>query len=424
MGKSNNLDDFLTDLANTIREKKGTNEPINAQDFSSEIASIQSGGNKYPTYPFADVQFIDYDGVLLHSYTWEEALALEELPPLPSHEGLICQGWNYTLEELKLQNGKCDIGATYITDDGATRICLSIDDLTIPYIDIQVKQSVANGVEFDWGDGSNAETFDSTSNYVIRHTYVNKGKYVISIKVKNGNLTIGTGSVNANARNAFVLSGAMNWITDVLIGDNVIFNGRAFSSMCVNSISIPINYTFKPHQFTDIVNTKAFVFPRGLTTLPERAFDTSQISDAIISIPHSVTSSGTYFFAITKNFTRLILPSNFTTTGYAFIGGHGYREVIVPKPLSIITAGAFSNAQKKIKLVFLGDITSIASGAFDNLYMMKYLDLSNCSSVPTLSGTTFLHARKDYEILVPKALEEEWKNATNWVTYADHIVGV
>lgn len=42
MGKSNNLDDFLTDLANTIREKKGTNEPINAQDFSSEIASIQS----------------------------------------------------------------------------------------------------------------------------------------------------------------------------------------------------------------------------------------------------------------------------------------------------------------------------------------------------------------------------------------------
>lgn len=45
MGKSNNLDDFLTDLANTIREKKGTNEPINAQDFSSEIASIQSGGD-------------------------------------------------------------------------------------------------------------------------------------------------------------------------------------------------------------------------------------------------------------------------------------------------------------------------------------------------------------------------------------------
>lgn len=41
MGKSNNLDDFLADLADAIREKKGTSEPINAQDFSSEITSIK-----------------------------------------------------------------------------------------------------------------------------------------------------------------------------------------------------------------------------------------------------------------------------------------------------------------------------------------------------------------------------------------------
>lgn len=424
MAKDNNIQDFLTDVADAIREKKGTTDAINPQDFSSEIASIQSGGNKYPTYPFADVQFIDYDGVLLHSYTWEEALALEELPPLPSHEGLICQGWNYTLEELKLQNGKCDIGATYITDDGATRICLSIDDLTIPYIDIQVKQSVANGVEFDWGDGSNAETFDSTSNYVIRHTYANKGKYVISIKVKNGNLTIGTGSVNANARNAFVLSGAMNWITDVFIGNNVIFNNQALNHIALNSITMPNGYQPKPYFLSYISNLKAIIFPRGLSKLPQRCFDNASIENAIISIPHSVTSSSSYFFYVTKNSTRLILPSNFATIGYAFIGRHGYRDLVIPKLVSIITADAFTFAQKMIKLVFLGDITSIASGAFDNLYMMKYLDLSNCSSVPTLSGTTFLHARKDYEILVPKALEEEWKNATNWVTYADHIVGV
>ena len=44
MAKNDNLTDFLTDVANAIRQKKGTNEPINPQDFSSEIASIQSGG--------------------------------------------------------------------------------------------------------------------------------------------------------------------------------------------------------------------------------------------------------------------------------------------------------------------------------------------------------------------------------------------
>lgn len=44
MAKTNNLADYLADIANAIREKKGTNEAINAQDFASEIASIESGG--------------------------------------------------------------------------------------------------------------------------------------------------------------------------------------------------------------------------------------------------------------------------------------------------------------------------------------------------------------------------------------------
>lgn len=43
MAKNNNLTDFLTDVANAIRTKKGTTGTINPQNFSSEIASIQTG---------------------------------------------------------------------------------------------------------------------------------------------------------------------------------------------------------------------------------------------------------------------------------------------------------------------------------------------------------------------------------------------
>lgn len=42
MAKDNNLKDFLTDIANAIREKEGTNELINPQDFSSRIAELAS----------------------------------------------------------------------------------------------------------------------------------------------------------------------------------------------------------------------------------------------------------------------------------------------------------------------------------------------------------------------------------------------
>lgn len=45
MAKNDNLQDFLTDVANSIRTKTGTTELINAQDFSDKILNISSGGN-------------------------------------------------------------------------------------------------------------------------------------------------------------------------------------------------------------------------------------------------------------------------------------------------------------------------------------------------------------------------------------------
>lgn len=42
MAKNNNLTDFLTDIADAIREKKGTSALIDPQDFSDEIASIET----------------------------------------------------------------------------------------------------------------------------------------------------------------------------------------------------------------------------------------------------------------------------------------------------------------------------------------------------------------------------------------------
>lgn len=41
MGKNNNLDEFLTDVADAIRKKKGVDYKINPQNFSNEIADIK-----------------------------------------------------------------------------------------------------------------------------------------------------------------------------------------------------------------------------------------------------------------------------------------------------------------------------------------------------------------------------------------------
>ena len=44
------LREFLTRIANAIRNKKGTTAPINAQNFASEIESIETGGGKSAIY--------------------------------------------------------------------------------------------------------------------------------------------------------------------------------------------------------------------------------------------------------------------------------------------------------------------------------------------------------------------------------------
>lgn len=73
MAKNNNLTDFLTDVANAIRTKKGTTGTINPQDFSSEIASISGGGDVPSLY--APTIALNNSGVLTVTDTRNGAFA-------------------------------------------------------------------------------------------------------------------------------------------------------------------------------------------------------------------------------------------------------------------------------------------------------------------------------------------------------------
>ena len=177
MAKDNNLKDFLTDVADAIREKKGTTDLINPQDFSAEIASIETGGGAAVASAVVapkEVNFRDYDGVVLHAYTAEQFLKLSALPELPTAKGLICEGWNWTLESAKTyveKYGLLEIGANYITDDGKTRLYITISADGRMDVPLYFYQSVANGVTINWGDGSAEETIGATDKVRITHTY-------------------------------------------------------------------------------------------------------------------------------------------------------------------------------------------------------------------------------------------------------------
>ena len=81
MAKNDNLSDFLLDIADAIREKKGSSEPINAQDFSSEIASISSGdgsgGSVTPSRP-TYTGHADVEGLKAIGWTDEDIAYYQE----------------------------------------------------------------------------------------------------------------------------------------------------------------------------------------------------------------------------------------------------------------------------------------------------------------------------------------------------------
>lgn len=63
MAKNDNIIDFLGDVADAIREKKGISEPIAAQNFADEIKDIKAGGapdleNFYMTW------ILDYNKII------------------------------------------------------------------------------------------------------------------------------------------------------------------------------------------------------------------------------------------------------------------------------------------------------------------------------------------------------------------------
>ena len=156
------------------------------------------GGNS------GSVKFIDYDGTVLHTYSAAEFAALTAMPANPTHTGLTAQGWNWSLADAKAQmvaqpNDTLMIGQMYVTDDGKTRIYISlVDEVRLsPYLGIYPNGTVV----VDWGDNTATDTLIGTSltNIArVQHTYASTGDYVITLTATSGSFCINGSDTNDN----------------------------------------------------------------------------------------------------------------------------------------------------------------------------------------------------------------------------------
>lgn len=322
MAKNDNLKDFLTDLADAIREKKGTSGPINPQDFTSEIASIETGSGGEGESQISDpIRFLDYDGTILYTYNWGEFLEMDGLPPLPSHDGLICQEWNYTREDILEQTLFVEVGATYITDDGSTRCVIEIKNGDSLIVSLNFYQSTGNGVSVNWGDSSLVESSESVGYITLSHTYSDYGVYTIGLMPSDGcELRLGHSS-------SFGLFGTNTWqdsntYSDILlevyigrgvrkINNNIGYYTRLRTFCIPNTIDMSAELSFNYS-----LALEQLIYPRGVSTI-HCAYT---YSDYIISernkvfrasIPNTVKRIWQNFDTLLTD--RVIFPNSATT---------------------------------------------------------------------------------------------------------------
>ena len=359
------------------------------------------------------VRFMDYDGTILHTYTANEFLALSAMPENPTHEGLTSQGWNWSFEdavEYVTTNRNLDIGQSYVTDDGRTRIYISLEnpDLLSPTLGLYLGNA---SVDVDWGDGSEHDTMTRTSTSVskvtAKHTYPAAGNYVISIAAIEGTYSIGgsakesqlltdnkTSFTSTDA--AYILS-----IKKVEIGNNTsLFSDYAFGELrSLETITLPVNfYDFRADTFHNCYSLKAIVIPKNPSfTIGQYGyvFYTCQ-SLTNVSLSKESYICG-YMFYNCYNLTRITIPLGRTTIGdgsagyksSAFSSCYNLSDVTIPEGITEISSTTFQDCDSLTHITLPSTLSVINDSCFYKCNLIGELELP--ASLTSIGGSAFYY---------------------------------
>lgn len=409
----------LTSIADSIRKKAKTTEKMTfPAGFVSAIDGIETGGGSAPVVVEEPeekaVNFYDYDGRRLFSYTAEEAAALTELPTPPARDGLVFQEWNWTIDEVKKAKA-ADIGANCTTTDGKTRLYIKIDNQPRKDMTLNLYQNTAGDISVDWGDGSAAETSDTAGDISLPHTYESAGEYTITLTVKTG-AKAGLGHFLSPYRQ--VLSGSGTNPDADTFSSNVHTNALIRAEIGADIADI------ENEAFYGCENLESINIPTSIAHIKADAFlDCRKLQ--WISNQHIFMM---YNFALTENGLQ---RATFGGGSYAYGSSSAFQKnknlkrAVLPTRYSAILSSDYNGCTALVEVICNSNIKKIGSMSFFGCYALKRLDLTKNTEIPTLeSYNAFQKTASDLEILVPAALAEEWKAATNWTTYADNIKGV
>lgn len=397
-----------------------------------------------------EVNFYDYDGEILYSYTPEEFAELSELPANPSHTGLTSQGWNWSLSDAKAyvaEYGMLNIGQMYVTDDGKTRIYIHYSDETIDAsrtMQVRFKPSVSAGVTIDWGDGTT--TVSSSTNITdYSHHYDSNGDYVITLEATSGTYEFSgtsTETIIGSASNAY--SYKQVYLRKVEIGANVSGIGQyTFKNQIqLESITLPSGLRLSGASIFETCQLlKALIVPTGQTALGNNFINYSAVK--AVSLPNGVTSVGDYFCRECRDLERFAFPESVASIGaYMFYACYALKRVVLPPGITTLADSAFGSCPSVERLDIPESVTTIGGNAINGTYWGTVKIPKNVTSIgsnfcryayglfelhlypvepPTLGANAFGSVASNAVFYVPTGSLSAYQSATNWSAYASKM---
>ena len=475
MSKADNLKDFLTDVADAIRAKKGSTDLINPQNFSSEIASLSGGleivdmtettatiePNK--VYVWGMVESLD---ITLGASTDEsDFFAFRFRCSKPTMTSLTVNGATWAEDTELDAQGKpiLDLGSWYQCEiKGGTSVLYARLAHYIPFADSNVEavllaKGVGDGLGVTYKDAAKIRSistwFNENKDITAFSEFVNFSgisalvQYAFQSCSSLTEITLPaslTSIGNYAFQNCTLLTRVVNLENTKVTG---ISNGAFRYCSSLAEIALPDSLTsigsfaFQNASFDEIT------LPASLTSIVGGAFyDCSSLARVLnlentqlagiennafygctslteITLPDSLTSIGNYAFQGCSLLARVL---NLENTKVTSIGANAFRycsslaEIALPDSLTSIGSFAFQGCNLSHIIIHEG-VTSIGSYAFDTS-SLQFIRIE-ASTPPTLSNTGAIPPTIG-AIYVPDVSVAAYQAATNWSSFASKIKGI
>lgn len=372
-----------TAIGNAITAKGGTVASGDGlEEYAADIATIPSGGIE-PAEP-KDVNFYDYDGTCVYSYTADEFAELAEMPANPTHAGLTSQGWNWGLSEAKAYVAKYDkliIGQMYITDDGATKLYVSITDGRLEKF---ISCAVNGTLTIDWGDGTTPDTVAGSSSGAssmvdVTHSYANADDYCISIAAN--------GQYQIKLVNSPDTTNLKYNVTEIRFGNNIVMGADFGACSNLQRITLPQNI--------GAIGNACLSGNKALTTL---------------ILPIGSYSSDSYSFA-NSNVKILSLPQSFRFN-IACFSGCNFLNITIPETIPTWSRNVFAGCLQLTSFVIPDTVISF-DYYLQGCTALGFIKFTSTTPPSVAASSSWNSIPSDCYILVPLNTLDDYLNGTN-----------